>query len=183
MGNPFEVLGIEQSASLDEIRKAYRELARRWHPDRFPNQAERLWAEEKMIRINVAYEEALSYQEAHASDRMDVATPEREQLDDVRSLLGVGDVPAARRALMKIATRSAEWNYLFGAVMLRVGEYEKAVLYFGIASRQKPQNLQYRAAYHSAEAIRDQKKTPAFLKRVIMALGSSRPAFRQHAVK
>ena len=69
--------------------------------------------------------------------------------------------------LLGAAAQFGVFFAFFGATLLRQGEYEKAVLYFGIAARQKPQNQQYRAAYMSAEAIRDQKKGHPFLSRVV----------------
>jgi len=161
MADCFEVLGVARAgASTQDVRRAYRELARRWHPDRFAEGPERLWAESKMIQINLAYEEALS--QCASRGRLDQISPESEQLEDVRKLLGLGQLSAARQALMRVATRSAEWNYLFGAVLFRLGEVEKAVLYFGIATRQQPGNPQYQTAYESAEALRSKNRRPRF---------------------
>lgn len=162
--NPFEVLGIPKTAAADTIRQAYLQMVRRWHPDRFAEGPERMWAEQKMTEINVAYEQALNYS-ASRSNVLSETGPEKEQLDDVRQLMAAGQLVAARHALMRVSFRSAEWNYLFGAVLLRLGEYEKAVLYFGIASRQCPKNNQYRTAYLSAEAMRNRHKKPAPLVR------------------
>ena len=150
--NPYELLGVPASASDGEIRAAYRAMARRWHPDRFQEGPERMWAEQKMIEINSAYRDALR----RVSGR--TAAPEDIQFADVRRLMEAGQLSAARQALMRIASRTAEWNYLFGAVLLRLGETEKAALYFGIASRQAPDSVQYRTAYMSAEALKNQKK-------------------------
>lgn len=160
MADCYEVLGIARSASPAEVRHAYRELARRWHPDRFAEGPERLWAESKMIKINLAYEEALN--QCSSRGKLDQISPETEQLEDVRKLLGLGQLSAARQALMRVATRSAEWNYLFGAVLFRLGEIEKAVLYFGIATRQQPGNAQYQTAYESAEALRSKNRRSRF---------------------
>ena len=166
MANAFEVLGVPETSGELEIRKAYRELARRWHPDRFMDGPERMWAEQKMTEINNAYHAALQ-QASGAASSVNGLTPEGEQLADAKRLIELGQLSAARQALLRIATRSAEWNYLFGAVLLKLGEYEKAVLYFGIASRQRPQNPQYRTAFQSAEAIRNQRRIKPILNRLM----------------
>lgn len=50
----YEILGVKKSASLDEIKKAYRELALRFHPDRVPHEQKKE-AEEKFKEISEAY--------------------------------------------------------------------------------------------------------------------------------
>mgnify|MGYP004537319291 FL=1 len=173
VASAYEILGIEKNACEEEIRSAYRKMARRWHPDRFPEGPERMWAEQKMTSINIAYHEAL--EACTSSSPLSGGTDsESEQFSDVRALLEIGQVGAARQALMRIATRNAEWNYLFGAVLLRLGEYEKAVLYFGVAAHQKPHDKQYRTAYMSAEAIRNQRRSKPFLSRVMSAFAGKR---------
>ena len=56
MNDPFQVLGVSPSASEDEIKAAYRQLAKKYHPDLNPGSAT---AEAKMKEINEAYTEAI----------------------------------------------------------------------------------------------------------------------------
>jgi molecular chaperone DnaJ len=51
--SPYDVLGVSKSASADEIKKAYRKLARQYHPDRNPGDAS---AEERFKEIQGAYD-------------------------------------------------------------------------------------------------------------------------------
>lgn len=51
--NYYETLGVDKNASADEIKSAYRRLAKKYHPDLNPNNAE---AAEKFKEINEAYE-------------------------------------------------------------------------------------------------------------------------------
>lgn len=53
MSNYYETLGVAKTATADEIKKAYRTLAFKYHPDRNPGNAE---AEEKFKQISAAYD-------------------------------------------------------------------------------------------------------------------------------
>ena len=56
MRDPYSVLGISQNASDDEVKKAYRELARKYHPDNYHDNPLADLAQEKMKEINAAYD-------------------------------------------------------------------------------------------------------------------------------
>lgn len=53
LNNPYEVLGVREGADMDEIKKAYRKLAKQYHPDLHPDDPK---ANEKMQQVNEAYD-------------------------------------------------------------------------------------------------------------------------------
>lgn len=57
--NPYEVLGVSQNASEEEIKKAYRELSRKYHPDANVDNPLRDLAEEKFKEVQEAYDEIM----------------------------------------------------------------------------------------------------------------------------
>ncbi len=56
MKNPYDVLGVPESASDEEIKKAYRKLAKKYHPDNYTDSPLKDVASEKMKEINEAYD-------------------------------------------------------------------------------------------------------------------------------
>ena len=57
MRDPYQVLGVSSTATDDEVKKAYRNLARKYHPDNYHDNPSADLAQERMKEINEAYEE------------------------------------------------------------------------------------------------------------------------------
>jgi len=85
----YEVLGVGKDASDDEIKKAYRKLAMKFHPDRNPDSKE---AEEKFKEAKEAYEMLSDSDKKAAYDQYGHAGVDPK-------IMGIGPVPATRRAL------------------------------------------------------------------------------------
>ena len=150
--NGYEVLNIPKTATRDEIRTAYRDLARRWHPDRFMPGPERDWANERMATINAAYRLCLN----GLTDARLAVDNEGEALRRVQALIDSGEYQSAR---------CAEWNYLFGAVLMNLCETEKALIYLSVAAHQAPKCAKYARALEEAQRTRATRKLSALFAR------------------
>jgi len=151
MRAPGEILGISGDACVAEVRRAYRALARRWHPDRFQVGPERDWAGERMAEINAAYRALIK--SARMRDLGDA-----EKLDRARQLIDDGRYAPARELLMTMPTRCAEWNYLFGALLMKLADYNKALIYLSVAAHQRPDSTKYASAESAARAAVERKR-------------------------
>jgi DnaJ domain len=74
----YKILELEQGASQPEIKRAYRDLAMVWHPDRFSNPRMQQKAEARLKQINAAYEFLKFYQPQAAPPKVEPVKPERE---------------------------------------------------------------------------------------------------------
>jgi predicted trehalose synthase len=162
--NEYEVLNIPVTATPEEIRAAYRNLARRWHPDRFMAGPERDWANEKMAAINAAYRTCLNGARQSVKPSAD---GEHEALMQVQALIDDGKYQSARKLLMGFDTRCAEWNYLFGALLMKLRDNDKALIYLSVAVHQAPDCVKYARALKEAQQLNATRKlTSLFARRV-----------------
>ena len=153
MTDPYVVLGVSRTASDEEIKKKYRELARKYHPDNYANNPLADLAQEKMKQINEAYDaitkeraaggaQYKTYSQPGSTSSAGASGPYR----DVRSAIMAGDLARAEMILGSIVDRNAEWNFLMGAVAYHRGWMDEASLYFRQAASMDPGNAEYRSA-------------------------------------
>ncbi len=162
MKNPYEVLGVSETATDDEIKTAYRNLAKKYHPDNYTDSPLADVAEEKMKEINEAYDTICdtrknggagsSYQGSYgtSSSYTHTAYPE------VREYIRTGRLDDAMEVLNGVAEnmRTAEWYFLMGMIFSRRGWSEQAYQYFQRAYQMDPGNAEFAAAFNHMNARR-----------------------------
>jgi hypothetical protein len=106
MMNYFKVLGISETAGRDEVKRAYREMAKEWHPDR--NNSER--AAEVFILVNEAYEYLID-DERRKIHRLQGATSRDASMREARERRYREWVEKHRREARVRATAHASQSY------------------------------------------------------------------------
>ena len=173
MRDPYSVLGVSQNASDQEIKKAYRELARKYHPDNYVNNPLADLAEEKMKEVNEAYEAIQKqrsggggYQQQSSGYYQGGYQQQRQYgggnptFARVRNLINMGDLNAAERLLQEVPQKSGEWYFLMGSVAYRRGWLDEALRYYRTACQMDPTNAEYRQALEYMEGTDDTAYRP-----------------------
>ena len=156
MRDPYTVLGVSQSASDDEIKKAYRELARKYHPDNYQNNPLADLAEEKMKEINEAYD-TITKQRSGEMPRgsagsygggyqQGYAASSNPAYARVRNLINAGNLAEAEQLLYQVGQKDGEWYFLSGSIAYRKGWLDEAMQNYTRAVQLEPNNLEYRQA-------------------------------------
>lgn len=173
--NPYEVLGVREDATDEEIKEAYRALARKYHPDKYIDEGLKEMATEKMKTINEAYEEIKNIRAGKSSaggsgsagsygsyggsgSGGSYGSSGSGDFAEVRRLINAGAYMQAERILDAMAAdrRGAEWHFLRGCILLRRGWIHDAAKYFDTACRMDPQNAEYRNARLNIERMAQQ---------------------------
>lgn len=139
--NPYEVLGVSETATEDEIKSAYRLLVKKYHPDRYEHgSAQQAAAAEKLKQINAAYDMLLKIRQGTYN------WSGAPQFSDIRAAIQRGEIGQAETMLNQMTDRPAEWHYLMGIVLLRRGWYDGAAQHFRQAYQMEPGNREYENA-------------------------------------
>lgn len=176
--NPYEVLGVREDATDEEIKEAYRALARKYHPDKYIDEGLKEMATEKMKTINEAYEEIKNIRAGKSSaggsgsagsygsyggsgsggSYGSSGSGGSGDFAEVRRLINAGAYMQAERILdaRRADCRGAEWHFLRGCILLRRGWVHDAAKYFDTACRMDPQNAEYRNARLNIERMAQQ---------------------------
>lgn len=149
--NPYEVLGVSENATKDEIKSAYRKLVKQYHPDQYANNPLKDLAAEKLTEINKAYEMLMSNTSSSYNSNNNSSTYSSSSSDYavIRRYINARDLTSAERMLNNISSKDAEWYFLSGAVAQAKGWFDQARQYYSTACNMDPNNFEYRKAYNN----------------------------------
>lgn len=147
MKDPYSVLGVSPSASDAEIKKAYRQLAKKYHPDNYADSAMAELAQEKMQEINEAYDSIMNQRRGNTSGGY-TGGRASSGFPDIRVMISQNRIEEALELLdgVPLEKRDAEWYFLNGSVQYRRGWFDNAFTSFSTACRMDPGNAEYREA-------------------------------------
>lgn len=158
MNDPYSVLGVSREATDEQVKTAYRELVRKYHPDQYAddNPLKDL-AQEKMQQVNAAYEQIEKERAARPNAENGASQDSR---NDSFGAGGVGVYAQIRRAIngkrfaeaqrkldeIAPADRSADWHYLTSILLVRRGRMNDAMRELETACNMDPTNTEYQHA-------------------------------------
>lgn len=158
MRDPYQVLGIPSTATDEEVKKAYRNLARKYHPDNYHDNPLEDLAQERMKEINEAYETIRTQRKAVQSGGQSYGgyTGGYSQgynagayggvWQRIRLAISQGNLNLAEELLNAQTDHNGEWNFLKGAVCFKRGWMDEARRYYETAVQMDPGNAEYQRA-------------------------------------
>ena len=150
--NPYEVLGVSPDADEETIKKAYRELAKKYHPDRYINNPLADLAAEKFKEINNAYDMIMKGSTPKSNTSSSGGNYYgTDAFAAVRSLINANRTVEAKSKLSGLP-KTAEWYYLYGIIYIKEGWYDRGLESLRCACRMEPDNAEYRAALENITA-------------------------------
>ncbi len=163
MKDPYEVLGVSRTASDAEIKKAYHELVKKYHPDNFADNPLADLASEKMKEVNEAYDSitksragsgktsSSGYGSSYGSSYSGYSGTDYSRYAQVRTYIHSGQVDMAESLLNAMSDRDGEWYYLKGEIAYRRGWLDEARQNYKIACSMTPGNVEYQRALQTVE--------------------------------
>ena len=153
MKDPYEILGVSRNATDDEIKNAYRALARKYHPDSYQDNPLADLAGEKMKEINEAYDAIMNSRKSSSKSGGGSYSHPHSKFNDVRELIMKNRLDDAQVLLdgVPFDRRDAEWYFLNGSVLYKRGWFNDAYSSFSTAVRMEPNNPEYRQALNNMQ--------------------------------
>ncbi len=168
MSDPYKVLGVSRDATDEEIKKAYRALSRKYHPDANVNNPNKEQAEERFKEIQQAYNQIMKEKEQGYSQsdfgagfggfggygygsRTEDVSEETRYFQAATNYIRSRHYHEALNVLSNIREKSAKWYYYSAVANHGLGNQVIAMEHARTAVGMEPNNFEYRQLLHSLE--------------------------------
>ena len=149
--NPYEVLGVPENADDATVKKAYRELVKKYHPDNFKDNPLADLANEKLQEVNEAYDMITKSRSGGSSSYSSGSSyggsssyGANSKFAYVRNLIQQRRFADADAELNRANDQSAEWHFLKGCVCVSRGWHFEGIQHLQTAVNMDPTNPEYR---------------------------------------
>lgn len=161
--NPYDVLGVSPNASDDDIKRAYRDLTRKYHPDANVNNPLADLAEERFKDVQEAYDTIMKEREnsggynygyGYGGYQQNTASGGGQQdveMQAVYNYINNRRFHEALNVLNRMPNRTAQWYYLSAAANGGMGNNIVAREHAAQAVNMEPNNVQYRQLLNQLE--------------------------------
>lgn len=136
------MLGVKGDADAQAVRAAYRQRVKACHPDQFTDPEQQMAAQAQLVRLNLAYEEALKIVSQHRVGFNLISQEEAKHF--ARRLVEQGNLESALRQLNRADQKDADWYYMQGEILMGLRQYDTAHQSYREAVRRDPDNRAYR---------------------------------------
>lgn len=150
--DPYNVLGVNKNATDQEIKNAYKNLIKKYHPDKYVNNPLSDLALEKTKEINEAYDMIMNTRKnTQYNYNTSSNSYYQTQFQDIRNMINSGRIIEAEEILDGVSEdkKSPEWYYLKGVVYYKRGWLEESFRYISTARQMDPNNNEYNATFNS----------------------------------
>jgi len=159
IANPYKVLDVSPNATNEEVKKAYRELSRKYHPDSYVNNPLSGLAEEKFKEVQEAYDQIMKerengYSGASTSNQSyynDNSEDNSSEMNMVYNYLNAKRYREALNVLGGISMRSAKWYYYSAVSNAGIGNNVMAFEHAQQAVNMEPNNREYANLYNQLQ--------------------------------
>jgi molecular chaperone DnaJ len=143
--DPYRVLGISPSASEDEIKKAYRDLSRKYHPDTNANNPLADLAEEKFKQVQEAYQQIMEERErgGQSSYNYGYSGQEDPKIAAAVNYINSGHYSEALNVLSGVSKHTGRWHYYNAVAHAGLGNNIEALNFARQAVNMEPGNREF----------------------------------------
>lgn len=150
IGDPYEVLGVSPKASNDQVKRAYRDLSRRYHPDSYADNPLADLAEEKFKEVQEAYDQIMQEreggQQGYSYGQQTTGSSQQDvELQAAINFVNNRRYQEALRVLSQLPSRTAKWYYCSAAAHYGLGNNVQALNDAQTAVNMEPNNMEYRS--------------------------------------